>query len=204
MPLPARLKHEGDRSFSSFVDYLDLGPGRTLGKLLQMYKQFPKSKAMLGITDNDFELTIRNWFQDFLWEARAESYETEIAERSEILTFHERMNIRKEKLETIKVLSELKNILNNSLKTNIAQFNSLSYDKQIACAVSINKLWKEIQADIEQEITGEELLKKAKEIAYQELLDQFPDEVKRVVMSAIKSRVLSDNNNTFEGRLSGN
>jgi len=60
---------EPNRAHSAFLDYLHLGPGRTLPALLQQYQG-------LAAAPTHSHGTLRNWSQKFEWTPRSARYDT--------------------------------------------------------------------------------------------------------------------------------
>lgn len=68
-----KVKGEGKNPIIACDDYLRLGPGRSLPKLLSQYREIPRNTApTLSLN------TLQKWSQNYHWQERADAYDTAI------------------------------------------------------------------------------------------------------------------------------
>jgi len=75
-----RQPGESDNALIACNDWLRMGPGRTLPKLLKKYGKTPQDTA-----PTDSINTLQKWSQDFKWAERATAYDAELERQKNIL-----------------------------------------------------------------------------------------------------------------------
>lgn len=75
-----RQASESDNALIACNDWLRMGPGRTLRKLLQRYAKMPQDTPPTDSLD-----TLKSWSADFKWADRATAYDAELELQKNIL-----------------------------------------------------------------------------------------------------------------------
>lgn len=107
-----RKENETDRALQACNDYLRMGAGRSLNKLLAKYAKNSKS-----VPPTENEGTIKGWSADFDWVERASIYDAEIEERKNAIRDKELSSGLALDFERVRKLKRLASMLNEQIFT---------------------------------------------------------------------------------------